>query len=217
LVRACADNDERAWAEFTKRFHLVIAATVMRTAGKWGETSSSQEDDLIQETLLKLCEDKYRLLRSFKPRQEDSIYGFLKVVTANVVRDEFRSAHAVKRGADQTGAILDPDQTTSETADPDGFDLVSHRLQIERINKALLQVTEGRDQRRKRAIFWLRHRQGFTAAEIAAIPWIGLSTEGVESVLLRLMILIRSHLESTAPHREVKVLTRRKRSKRVGG
>ncbi len=107
LVRACAGSkDERAWAEFIRRFQLVIAAAVLRTARRWGEPSRPQLDDLIQDTYLKLCENDSHLLRSFQPRHEDSIYGFLKVVAANVVHDHFKSALAAKRGAGQTEAII---------------------------------------------------------------------------------------------------------------
>ncbi len=219
LVRACAgSNDERAWAEFIRRFQLVIAAAVLRTARHWGEPSRTQLDDLIQDTYLKLCENDSRLLRSFQPRQEDSIYGFLKVVACNVVHDHFKAALAAKRGASQTEAIdgIEPVKDDPKVAAADNFDAVSQRLQLEQIDKILRQVTAGKDQERKRTIFWLRHRQGLTAREIASIPSIGLTTEGVESMLLRLAVMIRGHIITSSPHREVKVLNRQNRSRRLG-
>jgi RNA polymerase sigma-70 factor (ECF subfamily) len=194
----------------------VIAAAVLRTARHWGEPSRPQLDDLIQDTYLKLCDNDSRLLRSFQPRQEDSIYGFLKVVAANVVHDHFKSALAAKRGAGQTEAIMQPVQMDPKTAGTDSFDVVSHRLQLEQLDKILRQVTAAKDQGRKRTIFWLRHRQGLTSREIAAIPSIGLTTEGVESVLMRLAAIIRGHVINSSPHREVKVLNRQNRSKRLG-
>jgi len=217
LVRACAGSkDEVVWTEFIGRFHVVIAAAVLRTARRWGEPSRPQLDDLIQDTYLKLCENDSRLLRSFQPRQEDSIYGFLKVVAANVVHDHFKSALAAKRGASQTEMIGEPIPTGTKTAGADGFEAVSQRLQLAQVDRILIQVTAGKDQERKRTIFWLRHRQGLTASEIAAIPSIGLTTEGVESVLMRLSNMVRSHVMSSIPHREVKVLNRQNRSKRLG-
>jgi hypothetical protein len=93
---------------------------------------------------------------------------------------------------------------------------VSQRIQLEQVDKVLRQVTAGKDQDRKRIIFWLRHQQGLTASEIASIPSLGLTTEGVESMLLRLAVMIRGHLISSSPHREVKVLNRKNRSKRLG-
>ncbi len=205
LVRACAGSkDEDAWAEFIRRFHVVIAAAVLRTARHWGEPSRSQLDDLIQDTYLKLCEDHSRLLRSFRPYREDSIYGFMKVVAANVVHDHFKLALAAKRGAGQTEALMDPVQIDQKTAQSDSLDAMGQRLQLAQVDKILTQLTAGKDQERKRAIFWLRHRQGLTAREIAAIPSIGLTTEGVESVLMRLAAMIRGHIvnSSTPPRSE---------------
>jgi RNA polymerase sigma-70 factor (ECF subfamily) len=138
------------------------------------------------------------------------------VVAANVVHDHFKSALAAKRGAGQTEAITEPIQIDPKMAGADSFDVVSQRIQLEQVDKILRQVTAGKDQGRKRAIFWLRHRQGLTASEIAAIPSIELTTEGVESVLMRLAAMIRGHLVSSSPHREVKVLNRQNRSKRLG-
>ena len=211
LVKACASSkDENAWLEFVRRFRAVIAGAVLRTAQGWGELSRSQIDDLIQDTYLKLCENDCQLLRSFQPRQEDSIFGFLKVVAANVVHDHFKSALAAKRGAAKT--VADPINLESTLASDDGFRGLAHRLQLQQIDDVLRRVTAGKDQERKCAIFWLRHRQGFTAREIAAIPSIELTTEGVESVLLRLTIMIRSHVLGSEPHREVRVLKRQNRS-----
>jgi RNA polymerase sigma-70 factor (ECF subfamily) len=213
LVRVCAGSkDERAWAEFIRRFHVVIAAAVMRTARPWGEPNRCLVDDLVQETYLKLCEDDSRLLRSFEPRHEDSIYGFLKVISANVVRDHFKAALAAKRGATKT--VAEQADVASHSFSDDSFDSVAQRIQLEQVDKILRKVTDGKEHEKKRMIFWLRHRHGFTASEIAALPSIGLTTEGVESVLLRLAIMIRSHLLASETCREVKVLKRQNRSRK---
>jgi RNA polymerase sigma-70 factor (ECF subfamily) len=211
LVKACAGSkDQPAWAEFIRRFHVVIASAVLRTARLWGEPSRAQVDDLIQDSYLKLCENDSRLLRTFQPLHEKSIYGFLKVVSSNVVHDYFKCALAAKRGAAIT--VAEPIDIESRPGSGDNFDAMMHRLQLERIDMVLRQATAGKDQEKKRIIFWLHHRHGFTASEIAAIPYMQLTTEGVESVLLRLTTMIRSHLTASEPHREVKVLKRQSRS-----
>lgn len=196
LVHACAgSNDADAWAEFIRRFQPVIAAAVLRTARLFEPPTRQILDDLIQETYLKLCENDSRLLRSFRPRSEDSIYGYLKVVAANVVHDHFRSALADKRGSMQTEAMEEPVRVDT-ISNSDGFDCIDRNLKLDQIEKVLRQVTAGKDQQRKCIIFWLRHKQGLTACEIAALPSIGLSTEGVESVLLRLSNMIRSQIKN---------------------
>lgn len=196
LVQACAGSrNADAWNEFIRRFQPVIAAAVLRTARLFGNPPRQLLDDLIQDTYLKLCENDSRLLRLFQPRREDSIYGYLKVITANVVHDHFKSALASKRGASQTEAMKEPVQVDPRTKGTDSAVIIHRNLQLEQIDKILREVTQGKDQQRKCMIFWLRHRQGLTASEIAALPAIGLSTEGVESVLLRLSSMIRGHIE----------------------
>jgi DNA-directed RNA polymerase specialized sigma24 family protein len=198
LIRACAGSkDEAAWAEFLRRFQVVIAAAVLRTARQWGNPSDVQLDDLIQDTYLKFCEDGSHLLRSFRPRSDGSIYGFLGVVAANVVHDRFKAARAEKRGVAVTEALVEAAQVDPKTACEGSFDLVNQRLDLERVDRILIQITAGKDEHRNRAIFWLRHRQGLTANEIAAIPSIKLTTEGVESVLMRLTVRIRGHINGS--------------------
>src|SRR6266853_1017087 len=104
LIRACSyAADTPAWEEFIRRFHPMIAGVALRTARHWGEVSPQIVDDLVQETYLKLCCDSCRLLREFESRHPDAIYGFLKVVTANVVHDHFKAVRATKRGAGKEG------------------------------------------------------------------------------------------------------------------
>src|SRR5258708_31084078 len=82
--------------------------------------------------------------RRLKFRHEDSIYGFLKVVAANVVHDHFKSALAAKRGAGQTEAILERIQMEPKMAGGDSFDMVSQRIQLEQLDKILTQPTSGK-------------------------------------------------------------------------
>jgi RNA polymerase sigma-70 factor, ECF subfamily len=217
LVQVCASSkDEAAWAEFIRRFQAVIAAAVLRTARHWGECSHPYLDDLIQDTYLKLCSDDNRLLRSFEPQHADSIYGYLKVMAANVAHDHFKAAQAAKRRRGPNEADAEPIEIRPGRGVIDSFERASQRMQLEKIDKMLMLAASPRDIDRNRTIFWLRHRQGLTATEIASIPSIGLSTEGVESVLMRLTLMIRSHIINSSRHREVKVLKRQNRSKRLG-
>jgi RNA polymerase sigma-70 factor (ECF subfamily) len=203
LVRACAGSDagskkddREAWEEFIRRFHPVIASAVLRTARQWDEPARALIDDLIQEAYLKLCENDYRLLRGFQPVHENSIYKFLKVVASNVVRDYFKAKNAIKRGEGQTEpiteAMLQSLPADMEKASGTEWDAVSQRIELDKIDRVLRELT-GKESARNRIIFWLRHRQGLTAAEIACIPSFGLTTEGVESVLMRLAAVISKH------------------------
>jgi RNA polymerase sigma-70 factor, ECF subfamily len=195
LVRACAGSkDPAAWEEFIRRFHPVIARVVWRIARRWGEPSRQVLDDLTQETYLKLCEDDSRLLRSFQPRFPDAIFGFLKVVATNVVRDHYKSAMAEKRGAGQTDALSEGTRTASASPALGNFDAMERHIFVQQIDEALSRSAAGEEQTRNRAIFWLHYRQGLSANAIASLPSIGLTTKGVESTILRMTRMIRSHM-----------------------
>jgi RNA polymerase sigma-70 factor (ECF subfamily) len=191
LIRICTGSGEAAaWEEFVRRFHRLIAGVVLRSARRWGEASPHLVDELVQETYLKLCTDDCRMLRDFQPRQPDSIYGYLKVVAANVVYDHFRAARSAKRRSPQQS------ETAADPAAPSGSEgspaAVERRVLLEEIAGFLEEHKSVGE--RERLIFWLYYRQGLTARAIAALPAIELSVKGVESSLFRLTRLVRTQL-----------------------
>lgn len=193
-MKACAGSSNKvAWDEFFRRFHPVIAAVVLRTARRWVEPPRQLIDDLTQDTFLKLCGDGGRMLRSFEFRHDDAFFGFLKKVAANVVHDHFKAQLTVKRGADRTDPI--PDQGGLEPADAsrsdsDGLD---RGVLLRQVSEIMDRAFTGEDKERNCQIFWLYHRHGMSASEIAALPF-GLNTKGVETLLRRMLIVIQSHM-----------------------
>ena len=196
LVKECVgSNNEAAWAEFIRRFQPLIAKVVGRTARRhWPQTPSHLLDDLVQETYLKLCADECRQLRQFQSRHQDSIYGFLKVVAASVVLDHFKSELARKRDASQTEALSE--QTPLDRpATVSGSRLsLDDLVTLRQIDEIVGKLYVGKILVRNRAIFWFHYRDGMTAQAIASIPWIGLNTKGVETVLRRMTQMIQSHI-----------------------
>jgi RNA polymerase sigma-70 factor (ECF subfamily) len=206
LVFACAQtNAPSAWEEFIRRFNPLIARVVLRTARRWGESSQSILDDLVQETYLKLCADNCRLLRTFESRQPEGIYGYLKVITTNVTHDYFKAVRAAKRGPG------DPLQDLEAARDninplqqsvPDHL-LIERTILIQEIDQHLTSAVPPEDLPRSRLIFWLYYRSGLTARAIASLPDVGLTTKGVESLILRLTRMIRAALLKSAPRDEL--------------
>ncbi len=189
LLQKCASGDPIAWEEFIARFHPLIARTVVRTARKWGVNDPAVFDDLIQEVYLKLCSDQCRILTRFTAHDENAIYGFLKVVTINSVHDIRKADQASKRGS---GKARDPlPEDLPSTAGSFGGPKQMERQVLLREVEACLESTSGTVSARDRAIFWMYYRDGLTASAIAALPTIGLTTKGVESLLLRLTRLVR--------------------------
>lgn len=190
LVQACLASDEAAWGEFLARYEQTISVAVLRTALRWGYASNAVLEDLSAETYLKLCADGFALLRHFEFRTDAGIYGFLKVVAANVVHDHFRQRHAQKRGAEVTIEDL---YQSAETPDPDRLDEIERGVLLREVEEALLQVT-GTEGVRDRTIFWLYYRQGFPANAIAKVAGLDLTSKGIESVIHRLTVAVRERL-----------------------
>src|SRR5258707_1705704 len=114
LVSACcAQADAAAWREFLRRFQRPIALSIIRVSSQFGDRRTAAIDDLVQETLLKLCADECRLLRSFSDQNEGSLLAYLRVIAANVAIDYFRAHAARKRGSGRASESLD---TASEPA-----------------------------------------------------------------------------------------------------
>jgi RNA polymerase sigma-70 factor (ECF subfamily) len=192
LILACTQTgDAAAWEEFVRRFHRLIATVALRVARRWGDSSPQAVDDLIQETYLKLCAGNFRILRSFKSQHPDAFYGYLKVVTANLVHDRFKAAHSDKRGSGTVEVAADPQITSDASATTKSSE---RGILLQQVDALLSRLVAGRHLERDRRVFWLYYRVGLTANAIASLPAIGLSTKGVESTILRLTRLLREEL-----------------------
>jgi RNA polymerase sigma-70 factor (ECF subfamily) len=169
----------------------------MRTARRFGETAPELIDDLVQDTYLKICANRSRILREFQPGAADTIFGFLKTVAFSVTQDYFRGGLAAKRGAGRRETALDS-YVESATAGREGLPQVEREILIRQIDARLLAAGEPATQR-DRQIFWLYYRHGMTTRAIAAIPGIGLTQKGVESAIQRLTNHLRARLADWKP------------------
>ena len=150
-------------------------------------------DDLIQETYLKICGDRRRLLSEFQPHHPEAFYGYLKVITANVVHDHFRAQYSHKRGSGRTEtSIGEPfsDMPATVTVGED----IHRQILLKEVDAALCAGTPDEKQARDRIIFWLYYRYGLTAQAIARLPSISLTVKGVESVIHNLTRSVRERL-----------------------
>jgi RNA polymerase sigma-70 factor (ECF subfamily) len=207
LIRMCAQSGQAsAWEEFIRRFNPLIARVVLRTARRWGEYSRSVLDDLVQETYLKICAEDCRLLRTFHSRQPDAIYGYLKVVTKNVVHDHLKATHAAKRGSGEVAEDIEAVGLNGRRATQDSQSSqksVERQILLQEIDRYLTRFASDENPQRSRLIFWLYYRSGLSANAIASIPGIELTTKGVESTLLRLRRMVKLVLaDRTSEHKE---------------
>jgi RNA polymerase sigma-70 factor (ECF subfamily) len=194
LIRECTESGEAAaWEEFVRRFQPVISATALRTARHWGAPSPALIDDLVQETYLKLCANRGRVLRDFDPHHPDAIFGFLKVLTANVVNDYLKAKHAGKRGAALTEPGFGTMEPAAREADRGSPATMERGVLLKEIDVFLQAVPE-----RDRLIFWLYYRHGMAASAIASLPAVELTTKGVESTIYRVTQTVRAKMAERA-------------------
>ncbi len=194
LLQLCLESEQEAlWTEFVSRSHPTIAGVIIKTIRRWGSPDPSLVDDMVQETYLRLCLNDFKALRHFSSRYENSVFGFLKVVASNTVKDHFRAAHSQKRGSGMTHLPLDCVLLAELN---DASPVVERRVHLQTVDACLETYVHGPNSSRDRMIFWLYYREGLTAKEISGLPSIRLSMKGVENTIWRLVHLVRAKLNS---------------------
>lgn len=193
LVWRCTrDCDASAWAEFVRRLDPLIRSVVLRLCRRLNLSGSEQADDLIQETYVRICAEDCRVLREFEWSDVEHFNAYIRVVTANVVRDSAKARFAVKRGRQ----ITDPLKLYCTPALQDHPGELERDILLGQIYAAARQVSRGPAQQRDLLVFWLYYGLGFKGIEIARIPDIGLTQKGIESLLLRLVRAVRAQLRA---------------------
>jgi RNA polymerase sigma-70 factor, ECF subfamily len=200
LLGACGHTQNaEAWGEFIRRSHRLIAIVAQRTARRWGERSNQALDDLIQETYLKLCANAPQLLRMSHSTSEAAFYGYIKVLTVNLVHDHFRAERTLRRGSDMQRA---PTPEVGENGIRDtpnrgsGSNEGERTILLREIDMCLRAIAPGPNANRDRRVFWLYYRVGLSARAIAELPAVGLTTKGIESILRRMTQYVRDQFVS---------------------
>jgi RNA polymerase sigma-70 factor, ECF subfamily len=184
LLHLClGSEDQELWQEFVRRTQPLIANVTIRTIRRWHEPAPSLVDDLIQDTFVKLFANDRKALRSLKNEYENTIFGYLRVVAANVVHDRFRQLPNKVEEVELTDDVLPPS--------PNGMDRMEFKRLKDDIHERLKSLSSSETYQRDESIFWLYYEQGYTAKEISLLPAVGLSVKGVESTLQRLTRFLR--------------------------
>lgn len=201
LVQLCLEaKDEASWMEFVRRFKPLISGVVVKLMSRRGKINTALLDDLVQDTYLKICAHNFKALREFDFRHENALFGFLKVITANVVEDYYRNINSQKRGQGRQEEDLDYASAITPIH-PGQSTPIEKQILIGEIDKCLQKLAGEPNFLRDYAIFWLYYRHGLTAKAISGLPGIGLSVKGVESTLLRLTRFVRAQLMFPAAKR----------------
>jgi RNA polymerase sigma-70 factor (ECF subfamily) len=184
-------NTLELWERFIEEAHGVVASTVFRTLARWRTPQRDRVDDLVQETFLKLCANKFSLLQKFRSDRQEAFVAYLRAIAASVVSDSLRSSAAEKRGSGNEPVGLDE---VFDAAEPAGSVAVIEReLLLGQVDRCLSGQIE-----RDRQVFWLYYRHGLTSRAIAEIKAVNLTSSGVESLIRRLTIAVQKCLKVRA-------------------
>jgi RNA polymerase sigma-70 factor (ECF subfamily) len=184
LLQLCLSTDaEEHWREFVRRTQPLIASVIIHTVRRWKQPAPSLVDDLIQDTYIKLFANDKKALRSIKNEHENTIFGYLKVIASNVVRDHFRQPVNKADEIELSDAVLPPGPRDRER-----LEFLHKKKEIKGI---LETIASSPTYERDVAIFWFFYEQGYTAKEISLLPAVGLTVKGVEAVLFRLARHVR--------------------------
>jgi len=192
LLQVCLSSDEQEqWREFVRRTQPLIASVIINTVRRWKTPAPSLVDDLIQDTYVKLFANDKKALRVIKNEYENTIFGYLKVIASNIVRDHFRQPVNKADEIELSDAALPPGPQDRER-----LEFLHKKEQIKGILETL---SASETYHRDVAIFWLFYEQGYTAKEISLLPSFGLTVKGVEAVLFRLARHARERLGLKEP------------------
>ena len=196
LVQLCLDSqDEALWTEFVRRFQPLIAGVVNKCVLRRGRSNPTLVDDLVQDTYLKLCANNFKALRNFEFHHDNALFGFLKVIAANVVEDYYRGFRSQKRSSGLPEEDIE-EVRNAVPANPRLYQPVEREILVSQIKQCLAELADEPNFVRDYTIFWLYYQHGLTAKAISQLPGIELSVKGVESSLLRLTCYVRSRLAS---------------------
>ena len=192
LLQLCLSSDEQEqWREFVRRTQPLIASVIINTVRRWKTPAPSLVDDLIQDTYVKLFANDKKALRVIKNEYENTIFGYLKVIASNIVRDHFRQPVNKADEIELSDAALPPGPQDRER-----LEFLHKKEQIKGILETL---SASETYHRDVAIFWLFYERGYTAKEISLLPSFGLTVKGVEAVLFRLARHARERLGLKEP------------------
>jgi len=192
LVSYCLDSQDQAgWTEFVRRTQPLIAGVVNRCVLRRGSRKPAPIDDLVQDTYLKLCANNFKPLRNFDFQHANALFGFLKVVAANIVEDYFRKKMSLKDGHGVEEEEIEEARIPVPVR-PNSLRPAEMSILIAQIERCLAKLASEPNFERDRAIFWLYYGQGLTAKAISQLPGMTLGTKGVESTLLRLTHYVKA-------------------------
>ena len=197
LVRLVVKNpqNEAAWAEFYRRYHLYICKVVAREYNRLGLfTTALQREDLVQEVYKQLLDRRCRKLQAFKGKYDRSFFSYLEIIALRTTKNVHREECAKKRppqrrrnsldlpvGNLENGKAVHFEEIIAFAAWKDKKEINDMALEIEDCLNRI--VRDRRHSDRDRWIFSLYYFHDLKVDEIAAMRRVKLSTQRIYSAL----------------------------------
>jgi len=205
LVSLCVANTANTdlWSEFVRRFAPTVRFYIRKTLPRLQNGTTlrphgiNDENDLFQNTILRLLKRDSALLKRFVGTREEEFVAFLAVVAESVVRDSLRRRMAYKRPneyrrnhSDNFDFPVSENSKGARLKEP----VAERRLLAKEVWRISLRTIKNLSRSlhvRDRRIFELYFSQGLSVDSIARLKAIGLSKTAVEKVLSKIKNRVR--------------------------
>jgi RNA polymerase sigma factor (sigma-70 family) len=176
LVARCALGDRAAWEELVAAHDRRVQRVLLRAVGA---RCAHDLPDLRQEVWSRLLTDRCAALRGFRAERPGALAAFLARTALRVAIDFGRRQG--RRSSRET-ALEGASDVAAATVPAD--EAAARREAGVRLQQALEVVAQGERRARDLVVYRAHFVDGLSPAEIAALG-VGLSTKGVETLLLR--------------------------------
>ena len=172
LIRRAQAADVEAFAEIARRYERRIYSLALHYA-----QDPQDAEDLSQEVWLRA----FRAINSFKG--ESSFYTWIRRITINCFLNRERGPFARWRSM-----FAHPDENSTLLQNVSVEHSMENRVLLQQVFSALSQLTP-----RQRLIFLLKHEEGMSYEEIAAV--VGCSTGTAKKAVARALAKLRDQLQ----------------------
>src|SRR5262249_2130505 len=140
LVELCLEGDEDAWVELLRRYRRLIAGVAAKTILRSFRPSISLVQDLVQESIARICVNDFRALRELEWRHGGALKGLLQVTASTTAQDYLRKWLSEKRDIRKEESLEQPNLVIPIQERP--AEKVDQNILLAQLARCLKRVTE---------------------------------------------------------------------------
>jgi DNA-directed RNA polymerase specialized sigma24 family protein len=190
LVELCLERNEDAWVELLRRYRRLIAGIAAKTILRFSRPADGLIQDLVEESIVRICASNFRALRELEWRHEGALRGLLQITASTTAQDHIRKSRSPKRDVTKEQSLEDPGLVVPL---PQNFAAqVERKILLEQLARCLATVTQSEpDCTRNIAMFLLYFGARVTASDLSRL--YNLNVRKVENTVARLGRLAQYH------------------------